>query len=110
MEQGLVNLVCQTLPEEEIQSCTEFIIENWCGMAPAMFASDSEIPTDLCIGLGFCEPLLDKTVSSVELHLITTLKIAWNQSLLAQSCNLKKLKVNETGMYFYNIILPLLTL
>ena len=63
MEQGLVDLVCQTLPEEEIQSCTEFIIENWRGMAPAMFAPDSEIPTDLCIGLGFCEPLLDKTVS-----------------------------------------------
>ena len=29
---------------------------------------------------------------------------------LAQSCNFKKLKVNETGMYVYNIILPLLTL
>ena len=74
MEQGLVEL-----PEEEIQSCTEFVLENWHGMAPAMFASDSEIPTDLCIGLGFCESLLDKTVSSIELHLITTLKIAWNQ-------------------------------
>ena len=77
MEQGLVDLVCQTLPEEEIQSCTEFILENWRGMAPAMFASDSEIPTDLCIGLGFCELSLDKTVSSIELYLITTLKIAF---------------------------------
>ena len=77
MEQGLVDLVCQTLPEEEIQSCTEFILENWRGMAPAMFASDSEIPTDLCIGLGFCELLLNKTVSSIELYLITTLKIAF---------------------------------
>ena len=55
-------MVCQTLPEEEIQSCTEFVLENWRGMAPAMFASDSEIPTDICIGLGFCEPFLDRTV------------------------------------------------
>jgi hypothetical protein len=77
VEQGLVDLVCQTLPEEEIQSCTEFIIKNWRGMAPAMFASDSEIPTDLCIGLGFCEPFLDKTVSFIELYLITILKIAF---------------------------------
>merc|ERR1712086_279350 len=60
VEQGLVDLVCQTLPEEEIQSCTELILENWRGMAPAMFASDSEIPTDICIGLGFCEPFLDR--------------------------------------------------
>ena len=77
MEQGLVDLVCQTLPEEEIQSCTEFILENWRGMAPAIFASDSEIPIDLCIGLGFCELSLDKTVSSIVLRLITTLKIAF---------------------------------
>ena len=68
-------------------------------MAPAMFASDSEIPTDLCIGLGFCEPFLDKTVSFIELYLITILKIAFWYTGLAQSCNLKKLKVNETKMY-----------
>ena len=79
MEQGLVDLVCQTLPEEEIQSCTEFILENWRGMAPAMFASDSEIPTDLCIGLGFCELSLDKTVSSIELHLIIQVRSHQNQ-------------------------------
>ncbi len=55
-------MVCQTLLEEEIQPCTDFILENWRGIAAAMFASDSEIPTDICIGLGFCEPFLDRMV------------------------------------------------
>ena len=63
-------MVCQTLPEEEIQSCTEFVLENWRGMAPAMFASDSEIPTDICIGLGFCEPFLENkmVITNLPIH------------------------------------------
>merc|ERR1712141_211199 len=54
VEEALSDLVCTTLPEDDIEMCIEFVYGNWPGMAKALFAWPNTVP-ELCGQLGYCK-------------------------------------------------------
>ena len=54
VEEALSDLVCTTLPEDQIEGCIEFVYGNWPGMAKALFAWPNTVP-EICGQLGYCK-------------------------------------------------------
>ena len=54
VEEALSDLVCTTLPEDDIEMCIEFVYGNWPMMAKALFAWPNTVP-ELCGQLGYCK-------------------------------------------------------
>ena len=54
VEETLSDLVCTTLPEEDVEGCIEFVYENWPMMAKAIFAWPNTY-IELCSYLGYCK-------------------------------------------------------
>ena len=54
-QEALAQVVCPTLPEDNVQGCMDFIYANWADLITAIFAYP-DTTMDLCIGFGYCEP------------------------------------------------------
>ena len=54
VEEGLVDLVCSTLEEEQIQMCAEGVYTWWPSITQALFAWDGTAEA-ICAGTGSCK-------------------------------------------------------
>merc|ERR1711944_313586 len=54
VEQGLVDLVCTTLPEENIEGCAVAVYSWWPKIAEALFEYQGTVVA-ICVGIGACE-------------------------------------------------------
>merc|ERR1712080_38127 len=54
VEQGLVDLVCTTLPEENIEGCAVAVYKWWPQIAEALFKYQGTVIA-ICVGIGACE-------------------------------------------------------
>ena len=66
VEEALADLVCPTLPEENIEECIEGIYTYWPNIADALFTYP-DTTTNLCAGIGYCEKM-QLTVSSFMIY------------------------------------------
>ena len=53
VEQGLVDLVCTTLPEEQIDACAEGVFFYWPSVTKALFEYEGTVAA-ICVGAGYC--------------------------------------------------------
>ena len=53
VEQGLVDLVCTTLPEENIDGCATAVFTWWPKISEALFAYEGTAAA-ICVGAGYC--------------------------------------------------------
>ena len=65
VEEALADLVCPTLPEENIEECIEGIYAYWPKIADALF-NYPDTTTNLCAGIGYCEKM-QPTVSPINI-------------------------------------------
>ena len=56
VEEALADLVCPTLPEENIEECIEGIYTYWPNIADALFTYP-DTTTNLCAGIGYCKKM-----------------------------------------------------
>ena len=66
VEEALSDLVCPTLPEENIEGCIAGVYAWWPQVAQALFTYP-DTTTNLCAGIGYCEKM-QLTVSSFMIH------------------------------------------
>ena len=75
VEQGLVDLVCTTLPEENIEECATGVYQRWPGVAEALFTWEGTVDS-ICMGVGLCMRKTPRTLlKHVRGHLKTQLDI-----------------------------------
>merc|ERR1712020_194147 len=76
VEQALGDLVCPTLPEDQIGECIDFVYTNWPDIAKALF-DYPDTYTNICMGIGYCKktvmPRITCDQCKVELGKISTL-------------------------------------
>ena len=68
VEQGLVDLVCTTLPEDNIEGCAKAVYAWWPQIAEALFEYQGTVVA-ICVGIGACEtknPLVEVMALSNE--------------------------------------------
>ena len=53
VEQGLVDLVCTTLPEENIDGCATAVFTWWPQISEALFNYEGTAAA-ICVGAGYC--------------------------------------------------------
>ena len=56
VEEALSDLVCPTLPEENIEGCIAGVYAWWPQVAQALFAYPDTV-TNLCAGIGYCKKM-----------------------------------------------------
>ena len=56
VEEALSDLVCPTLPEENIEGCIAGVYAWWPQVAEALF-SYPDTTTNLCAGIGYCKKM-----------------------------------------------------
>merc|ERR1711988_729672 len=54
VEQGLVDLVCTTLPEDNIEGCAKAVYAWWPQIAEALFEYQGTVVA-ICVGIGSCQ-------------------------------------------------------
>merc|ERR1712018_711438 len=62
VEQGLIDLVCTTLPEENIDGCATAVLTWWPDISKALFEYEGTAAA-ICVGIGACKktnPLITK--------------------------------------------------
>merc|ERR1711935_1163417 len=67
VEEGLVDLVCSTLDEEDIQTCAEGVHTWWPSVTEALFAYEGTAVA-ICVGTGSCsaKSILKQEVSCAQ--------------------------------------------
>merc|ERR1711997_439014 len=64
VEQGLVDLVCTTLPEENIEDCAKTVYAWWPSITEALFEYEGTVVA-ICVGIGSCQtknPLVEADI------------------------------------------------
>merc|ERR1712002_450688 len=65
VEEGLVDLVCSTLDEEQIQTCAEGVYTWWPSVTEALFNYEGTAVA-ICVGTGSCKYDLKQEVSCAQ--------------------------------------------
>ena len=69
VEQGLVDLVCTTLPEENIDGCATAVYTWWPQISKALFEYEGTAAA-ICVGIGACKktnPLIVRQVRLISI-------------------------------------------
>ena len=72
VEQGLVDLVCTTLDEENIDGCATAVYTWWPQISQALFEYEGTAAA-ICVGIGACKktnPLIVRQVGLKSLHTV----------------------------------------
>ena len=67
VEQGLVDLVCTTLPEDQIDMCATGVYTWWPSVTKALFEYDGTVAA-ICVGIGACKktnPLIRQVLTNL---------------------------------------------